>query len=271
MSDTPNSEPAAQEDVQSDGENRGNQDQFHSYSELAQFMAVAVGIALIVRMLIFQPFNIPSGSMRPTLLVGDFIYVSKTEYGYSRASLIWPLSRLPVHGRILPGAPERGDVVVFKNKKDNNRDYIKRLIGMPGDEISIRGGTIMINDVAVQRDYLGMVEANCDDSQLRAVPVYRETLPNGVSYSVQECYGDEGLYDWRGPYRVPTGHYFMMGDNRDQSEDSRVEARVGTVPFGDFVGEAQRVVISVDGNRAKFWQFWKWPSAIRSSRTLRAL
>ncbi len=257
---------AAQEDL---SEGAGTPDD-ESW-ETVKFVMIAVAIALLLRMFIFQPYNIPSGSMRPSLLVGDFLYVSKTSYGYSRASLVWPLTKLPFHGRLFGEVPERGDVVVFKNKKDRNKDYIKRLIGMPGDEITIRGGTVYINDAPVPRDYLGTAPGICDDVNQTQVPVYRETLSNGINYIVQECHGDEGMLDWRGPYTVPTGHYFMMGDNRDQSRDSRVEASVGTIPFEDFVGEAERVVISFDGRASKIWQVWNWPRAVRGSRLFKSI
>lgn len=236
-----------------------------------RLVSLALIVALVLRMFVFQPFNIPSGSMQPTLLVGDFLYVSKTSYGYSRASLIWPFSHLPVNGRLFAHTPERGDVLVFKNKKDNNRDYIKRLIGLPGDEITIREGVVFINGVPVQRDLLQSSSAICENQRYDGVPTFRETLPNGVSYVVQECAGRDGFLDNRGPYTVPTGHYFMMGDNRDESRDSRVTTEVGTVPFDDIVGRAERVIMSVDGHAAKFWQVWRWPAAIRSARMMKAI
>lgn len=246
------------------------QSQTQSWS-VTRLVFVAVGLAIIVRIFIFQPYNIPSTSMQPNLLVGDFLYVSKTSYGYSRASLIWPLTKIPVRGRVFAKYPERGDIVVFKNKKDGNRDYIKRLIGLPGDEIFIREGTIYVNGVAFRRDYLGTASGYCDGYLNEKIPVYRETLSTGLTYRVHECHGVQGYLDTKGPYKVPTGHYFVMGDNRDQSRDSRVEAEVGSVPFDDLVGKAQRVMVSVDGSKGKPWQFWKWPSAIRNKRVFKSL
>jgi len=238
---------------------------------LTRLIVLAVGIALIVRMFIFQPFNIPSGSMRPNLLVGDFLYVSKMSYGYSRASLVWPLTKLPLRGRLFAKFPERGDVVVFKNKKDSDRAYVKRLIGLPGDEIYVRRGTVYINNIPIRRDYLGTASGVCDNEYDHAIPVFRETVANNMDYIVHECHGERGFLDDRGPYRVPSGHYFMLGDNRDQSRDSRVQSEVGTIPFEDLIGEAKHVVISVDGSQAKFWQVWKWPAAIRGTRFFKTI
>jgi len=233
--------------------------------DLAKTVVIAVAIALVLRIVIFQPFNIPSGSMKPNLLVGDFLIVSKPTFGYSRASLVYPMTRLPLEGRIFSGAPKRGDIVVFKNRKDGNKDYIKRVIGLPGDRIDMIGGHLHINGEPVQKDFVGMINGVCDG---RPGPTFKETLGNGVSYLVQECAGDQGALDNRGPYLVPDGHFFMMGDNRDQSQDSRVSAQVGYVPLDDIVGRAERLFFSVDGHKARFWQIWNWPFAIRYGRLL---
>lgn len=235
--------------------------------DLAKTVAFAVAIALVLRIIIFQPFNIPSGSMKPNLLVGDFLFVSKPSYGYSRASLVYPLTRLPVEGRLFGGSPERGDVVVFKNKKDGNKDYIKRVIGLPGDTIQMIGGVLHINGEQVQKELVENVETTCD-RRTATIPAYRETLDNGVSYIVEECYGDTGRLDNVGPYMVPNDHFFMMGDNRDQSQDSRVGYQVGFIHRDDIVGKAQRLFFSVDGSDAKIWEIWKWPFSIRYSRIL---
>lgn len=232
--------------------------------DLAKTVIIAVAIALVLRIVIFQPFNIPSGSMKPNLLIGDFLIVSKPTFGYSRASLVYPMTRLPIEGRIFSGAPERGDVVVFKNQKDGNKDYIKRVIGLPGDRIDVIGGHLHINGEPAPKELVGMKEGVCDG---RPGPMYRETLDNGVSYIVQECAGDNGRLDNVGPYKVPAGHYFMMGDNRDHSQDSRTP-QVGYVPLDDIVGRAERLFFSVNGEEARFWQLWKWPFAIRYGRIL---
>ncbi len=234
--------------------------------DLAKTVFYAVAIALVLRIVIFQPFNIPSGSMKPTLQVGDFLYVSKPTYGYSRASLIFPLTRINAHGRILSNkGPERGDIVVFKARRDGNKDYIKRVIGLPGDEIRMIGGVLHINGEPVKKEFIRLSDHSCDRYGADQAPLYRETLPNGVSYTVQECDENGGNLDHAGPYQVPTGYYFMMGDNRDQSQDSRTQA-VSYVPAEDLVGRAERIFFSVDGERSALWQFWNWPFAIRYGR-----
>ena len=235
--------------------------------DLAKTVLFAVGIALILRIVVFQPFNIPSGSMKPNLLIGDFLVVSKPTYGYSRASLVWPLTRMPIEGRLFGSEPKRGDVVVFKNRKDGNKDYIKRVIGLPGDEIRMIGGRLHINSEAVPKEFIGMVSVKCD-GRMSEAPAYIETLDNGVQYQVEECHGDNGRLDNMGPYRVPAGHFFMMGDNRDQSQDSRVTSQVGYVPLDDVVGRAERLFFSVDGDKSQLWQIWKWPFSIRYGRIL---
>jgi len=235
--------------------------------DLAKTVAFAVAIALVLRILIFQPFNIPSGSMKPNLLVGDFLFVSKPSYGYSRASLVYPLTRLPLEGRLFGGTPDRGDVVVFKNKKDGNKDYIKRVIGLPGDTIQVTEGRLHINGEPVQKEFNGNVETKCD-GRPATIPSYTETLNNGVSYIVEECHGDNGRLDNVGPYKVPAENFFMMGDNRDQSQDSRVQYQVGYIHKDDIVGKAERLFFSVDGSNAQIWQLWKWPFSIRYGRIL---
>lgn len=235
--------------------------------DLAKTVFFAVAIALVLRVIIFQPFNIPSGSMKPNLLIGDFLFVSKPAYGYSRASLIYPFTRLPLEGRVLGSLPERGDVAVFKNKKDGNKDYIKRVIGLPGDTVQMIEGVVHINGAAVRKEFMGDVETRCDGRPAK-IPAYRETLSNGISYIVEECHGNQGRYDNVGPYEVPADHYFMMGDNRDQSQDSRVQYQVGYVHIDDVVGKAERLFFSVDGSDAQIWQLWKWPFSIRYGRIL---
>ncbi|MEM9704715.1 MAG: signal peptidase I [Pseudomonadota bacterium] len=238
--------------------------------DLVKTVAVAVAIALVLRIIIFQPFNIPSGSMKPNLLVGDFLFVSKPSYGYSRASLIYPFTRMNINGRLLGSAPERGDVVVFKNRRDANKDYIKRVIGLPGDSISVIDGRLHINGVAIKKEFVENVTGLCGGrfggASPEPAPLYKETLPEGVTYTVIECSGDRGSLDNVGPYQVPADHYFMMGDNRDQSQDSRVYAQVGYIHKDDIVGRAERLFFSVDGSDAALWQVWKWPFSVRYGR-----
>ena len=228
-------------------------------------VGIAVGITLFVRFFFLQPFNIPSASMEPTLMTGDFILVDKIDYGYSKASLIFPLTRLPMSGRLFSDAPDRGDVAVFKNPKDRNKDYIKRIVGVPGDTIQVIGGILHVNGTPVERELLDTKENTCGSYAPNARR-YQETLPDGPTYVVQECAGNAGGADNTAPITVPTGYYFGMGDNRDNSVDSRYSANVGLISHENLVGKARRVAFSVDGGRAQIWQIWKWPVAIRYSR-----
>jgi signal peptidase I len=231
--------------------------------DVAKTVLIAVGVTLLIRFFFVQPFNIPSGSMKPTLQVGDFIVVDKIDYGYSKASLIFPLTRMPLEGRLFGDTPERGEVVVFKNSHHGNRDYIKRVVGLPGDEIQIIAGTLYVNGEAAKRIPID-TPTDCD-GYAPAARVYRETLPAGPSYVVQECQGDNYIHDNTPIIKVPEGHYFMMGDNRDNSLDSRTST-VRFVPEDQIVGRATRVAFSVDGSEARLWQIWKWPGAIRYGR-----
>ena len=218
-------------------------------------------IALVIRTFLFQPFNIPSASMVETLLVGDYLFVSKFSYGYSRYSFF---GILPVSGRFLASKPERGDVAVFKLPRDNSTDYIKRVIGLPGDQIKVTDGVVYINDVPVQREQISdYVDIGPNGREFRARR-FRETLPNGVSYDVLDS-EDNGMFDNTGVYTVPPDHYFMMGDNRDNSTDSRAQNFVGYVPFENFVGRAEIIFFSIREG-TPIWQIWKWPTAVRWDR-----
>ncbi|MFS8038391.1 signal peptidase I [Xanthobacter sp. AM11] len=232
------------------------------FLETVRVIVHALLIALVIRTLLFQPFNIPSGSMKDTLLIGDYLFVSKYSYGYSRFSI--PFSPNLFSGRILGAEPDRGDVVVFKLPKDNETDYIKRIVGMPGDKIQMIGGLLHINGVPVTRERLPDVTE--DDGAGRKVPVkrWRETLPNGVSFETLDL-ADNGFYDNTPVYDVPAGHFFMMGDNRDNSADSRVLSQVGYVPFENLIGKAQVIFFSIDEG-ASAWQVWTWPWTVRWDR-----
>ena len=228
-------------------------------AETGRVVVQALLIALVIRTLLFQAFNIPSGSMKATLLVGDYLFVSQYSYGYSQYSL--PLSPPLFSGRIFGSEPERGDVAVFRLPRDPSIDYIKRVIGLPGDRIQVTGGLLHINGVPVQRE---RVSDFIDDEDGRAVRRWRETLPNGVSYQTLDLQ-DNGSLDDTPEYRVPPEHYFMMGDNRDNSIDSRVASGVGYVPFENLVGRAQIIFFSIgDGHSA--WQIWTWPWSVRWER-----
>jgi signal peptidase I len=230
--------------------------------ETVKTVVYAVLIALVVRTVAYEPFNIPSGSMVPTLLVGDYLFVSKFSYGYSRFSL--PFGLPLFSGRIFFHSPERGDVVVFKLPTDNSTDYIKRVIGLPGDHIQMKAGNLFINDQLVPRkriqDYL------YQEGSGTVIPLaqYIETLPNGVQHRIIKM-GDNGPLDNTQVYTVPPGDYFMMGDNRDNSQDSRVLSAVGYVPMENLIGRAEFIFFSTDGS-ARLWEIWKWPFAIRYSR-----
>ena len=237
------------------------------WRETLKTIAYALLIALVVRVFFYQPFNIPSGSMKSTLLVGDYLFASKLSYGYSRYS--FPFGIIPFRGRLLGSEPKRGDVVIFKLPRDNSTDYIKRLIGLPGDEVAVRGGIVYLNGQALPQtpagDYAGPEEGG------RAKPRYEETLPNGVKHYVLHWQRESDL-DNVGPFKVPAGHYFMMGDNRDNSIDSRVQSPhfgVGFVPYENLVGRAEIVFFSVaiDDPRAfRLTSPWTWPFDIRWSR-----
>jgi len=237
-----------------------------SWREVIKTILYALLIAGGVRTAAAQPFNIPTPSMQGTLLVGDYVFVSKAGYGYSRYSLpwgyLWPLP----HGRIFASPPQRGDVIVFKTPEDNKTDYIKRLIGLPGDRIQMKGGVLYINDKPVPK--IPVVPFIEDLGGYRQeVAQYRETLPNGVSYNVLDR-EPNGNLDNTEMFVVPEDHYFMMGDNRDNSLDSRVPVAaggVGYVPFENLVGKAEILFFSVDDS-TRLWEVWKWPSAIRYRR-----
>ena len=232
------------------------------FGETINVIAQALILALIIRTLFFQPFSIPSGSMRPTLLEGDYLFVTKWAYGYSKHSL--PFSPNLFEGRIWDSQPERGDVVVFKYPPNPSLDYIKRVIGLPGDRIQVREGVLYINDQAVPRERVGQIDNPDVTEESRPVDVYRETLPNGVSYDTLDL-SPNTMGDNTREFAVPPGHYFMMGDNRDNSTDSRFT--VGYVPEENLVGRANIIFFSIaDG--ASPLEVWRWPTELRASRLL---
>ncbi|HEV2900482.1 MAG TPA: signal peptidase I [Pseudaminobacter sp.] len=229
-------------------------------SETVSVIVQALILALVIRTFLFQPFSIPSGSMRPTLLEGDYLFVTKWAYGYSRHSL--PFSPNLFSGRIFGSAPERGDVAVFKYPPNPSLDYIKRVIGLPGDRIQMREGQLFIDGEAVPREKVGQID-NPDITEVSGpVDVYREVLPNGVAYDTLDL-TPRGIGDDTREFVVPEGHYFMMGDNRDNSTDSRFT--VGFVPEENLVGRANIIFFSI-AEGASPLEIWKWPSQMRPSR-----
>lgn len=235
--------------------------------ETVKVIIQALLLALVVRTLLFQPFNIPSGSMMDTLLIGDYLFVSKYSYGYSRYSV--PFGAIPFSGRIWSEPPERGDVAVFKTPQDNATDYIKRVVGLPGDKIQMKSGILHINGTAVERKRIDDFISQEPNGSITRVPRYIETLPNGVSYHTLDQTTNGHLDNTR-VYEVPSGHYFMMGDNRDNSQDSRVLRTVGYVPFENFVGRAEIIFFSVEEGTPA-WQFWYWPWSVRWDRLFNTL
>lgn len=208
----------------------------------------AIVIALLVRTFAFEPFNIPSGSMIPTLLVGDYLFVSKFSYGYSKHSMPFSLPVIP--GRVFETEPERGDVVVFKLPSDTTQDYIKRVIGLPGDTVQVTDGRLYINNKLVERERIEDYILTDGTGRSAAVPQYIETLPNGKVHRILELFGDQGPSDNTEAFTVPEGHYFMMGDNRDNSADSRAfPSRFRFVPIENLVGRAEFLFYSKDSSQ----------------------
>ncbi len=225
----------------------------------------AVLIALLIRSFLFEPFNIPSGSMKPNLLVGDFIFVTKWNYGYSKHSLPFSLPIIP--SKIFESKPKRGDVVVFKTPQNNRTDYIKRVIGLPGDNIKIENGIIIINGEEIIRKKMpDFIDKDENTIHLRARK-YKEFFFN-LEFEVLDLI-DDGPADNTRSFNVPEGHFFVMGDNRDNSQDSRYINSVGFIPFSNLVGKAQYIFFSLENSR--FLEVWKWPNSIRYDRIFKKI
>ncbi len=289
----------------------------HEFTDTLKAILWAIFFAIIIRTFLIEPFHIPSDSMIPNLLVGDHLFVSKTSYGYSRQS--FPFSLPLVKNRIFETEPEAGDVIVFKKIKGHPDNYIKRLIGKPGDKIQMKGGLLYINDVPVKREFIekfyiinlpyslrkaDSLTINTTNNQVLTVidtkklylngrllnnnqytiaykpgknfqgeaielNKYKQTLPNGKSFDIIEI-SDNELADNTPEYIVPENHYFMMGDNRDMSEDSRFLDEVGYIHKRDLIGKAKIIFFS-HNNSVRLYEFWKYFSPIRYDRILKKI
>ncbi|WP_256470297.1 signal peptidase I [Bradyrhizobium sp. 157] len=201
-------------------------------------------LALIVRTFLFHPFNLPAASMSPTLLSGDYVFASKYPYGYTRYS--FPFSPPLFSGRIFGSVPGRGDVIVFRLPKDTSTDYVKRVVGLPGDRIQMKEGELYINGTAVRRERMEDFDGSdaCGGGSIK-VKRWRETLPDGASYTTLDCV-DRGFYDGTNVLTVPAGHLFVLGDNRDNSTDSRVLSAVGYIPLENVIGRVGMIFFSLE-------------------------
>jgi len=266
-------------------ERRKRQEKAGGWGETVRTVVYAVLIALVVRTFAIEPFNIPSGSMIPTLLVGDYLFVSKYSYGYSKHS--FPFSLGFFSGRIFGHAPQRGDVAVFKYPGDqgqgaNRTDYIKRIVGLPGDRIRVVNGILQINGKPVERIPIGDYVTR--GGSYKKGTLYTEVLPNGRRHEILET-TDNGISDNTPEFLVPAGQYFAMGDNRDDSLDSRTQLQIRDaggalrqrdelgwyVPAENLVGRAEFIFFSHDPSAAGWLEPWKWPQAIRFSRFFQAI
>lgn len=245
-------------------------------------LIMAAVIAMCFRIFVFQPFNIPSGSMFPNLLVGDYLFVSKYSYGYSKYSFPdW--MNVQFEGRIAGSQPERGDIAVFRQPRRTGVDYIKRIIGLPGDTVQVTGGILYINEEAVPRTHLGLEERG-ESGVFDVYQKYNETLPGGVEHWIYEK-SDYETYDDTEKFLVPEGFYFVMGDNRDGSLDSRATIDVGMVPDENLIGRAGMIFFSTEGvgnacplgdgffryPKNLFCHFVTWAKVTRYSRIFKIL
>ena len=237
-----------------------------SFSELFKTLMIAGSIAIIFRSIFFEPFNIPSGSMIPTLLVGDYLFVSKYSYGYSKYS--FPFGVVPIDDRILDENPKRGDVIVFRKPGDESIDYIKRLIGLPGDTVQVRNGILLVNNKEAKRLKTNMGKMKNIFGQEKVFIEYKEKFENTNFHKIIES-SDSDPFDNTIEFIVPENNFFFMGDNRDNSRDSRT-SEVGFVPKKNLIGKAQIIFFS-HNSEASFYEFWKWHKSIRFSRIGKAI
>lgn len=226
-------------------------------------LIAAVFCASLIRSFLFEPFHIPSSSMKPSLLVGDYIFTSKYSYGYSRYSFPFGAQFNYFSGRIFEKTPQRGDIIVFRLPSDPKINYVKRLIGLPGDKIQMRNGKLYINDEEVEKRYLGEF-IDKENGVITKISEYRETLPNNKTFETLDQIPDSAV-DYTGIYKVPQDHYFFMGDNRDNSQDSRFLEKVGYVNQENLVGKVTIIFLS---SEEPIWKVWRWRNAIRFDRIL---
>ena len=238
----------------------------NSFKELLKTLLIAGSIAIFFRSIFFEPFNIPSGSMIPTLLVGDYLFVSKYSYGYSKYS--FPFGVVPISDRILDKTPKRGDVIVFRKPGDESIDYIKRLVGLPNDTIQVKKGVLFINSKKTKRikTNIGIMKNIFGDEKV--FTQYKESFGDKIFHQIIES-SDNDPFDDTIEFKVPADHFFFMGDNRDNSRDSRTP-EVGFVPKKNLIGEAKIIFFSHNGS-ASFFEFWKWHKLIRFSRIGKAI
>lgn len=235
--------------------------QENSWNETIRTVLFAIVLAVVFRSFLFEPFHIPSGSMKSNLLVGDYLFVSKYSYGYSRYS--FPLGLPLFKGRVLASEPKRGDVVVFREPSNPRIDFIKRLIGMPGDRIQVRDGVLYINDVPLPRKQLADYTDTENPRYMRSIAQFAETLPEGKVINILKERREDMANNTQ-VFVVPPKHYFMMGDNRDNSQDSRFPL-VGYVPEENLVGRAEIIFFSTDGT-GSFSNPLSWFEALRVDR-----
>ena len=237
------------------------------FTENAKTLLVALLIAIFIRSLFFQPFYIPSSSMEPNLLVGDRLFVSKYTYGYSKHS--FPFSPNLFSGRILYDKPKRGDVIVFKTPADNRTDYIKRLIGLPGDTIQFIDGDVYLNENQILKTKIeNLITINCGKFFLNSI-AYEEKLPNGKKYIA--VYDKNNNFQNSDKFTVPKEHYFFLGDNRDCSKDSRFLGSVGYVHKDNLVGKARIIFFSSDRQIGSIFKFWKLDDILRFNRFFKVI
>ena len=222
----------------------------------------ALIIAIIIRSLLIQPFYIPSSSMEPNLLVGDRLFVTKYSYGYSKHS--FPFSPPLFKDRILFSEPKRGDIIVFKTPTDNRTDYIKRLIGLPGDRIQFISGNLYLNEIQIFKDIKSRNDQIFCGDKILNVNTFEEKLNNNVKFKT--VYRKDFTFQNSDKFLVPDNHYFFLGDNRDCSKDSRFLSSVGYVHENNLVGKAQFIFFSSDYRNGSLFQFWKWSELIRFER-----